>query len=205
MTAGPVPPKVKTRRQLVRAAGVAVGGGSLAGCLSGGDDSTERTTTVDDLGMTLASDAFDDGAPIPTRYTCDGTNESPPLAIDGVPDGTVSLALVADDPDAPQDRPYVHWLVWNLPPGVARLPAAVPRRERVGHLGGAVQGTNSSGDLGYAGPCPPTGDGPHTYRFTLSAIEQELALDPGAKRPALEDAVADVRLAQTRLTGTYER
>jgi hypothetical protein len=205
MTAAAVAANVKTRRQLLRTASAGVAGGvSLAGCLSG-DDDTRRTTTVDSLGMTLASDAFEDGATIPTRYTCDGANESPPLSIAGVPSGTVSLALVVDDPDAPRDRPYVHWLVWNLPRDVGRLPAAVPRRERVEGLGGAVQGANSSGELGYAGPCPPTGDGPHTYRFTLSAIEQELALDPGAKRPALEDAISDVRLAQTRLTGTYGR
>ena len=198
---------MKTRRQILRAAGASAtaGGVALAGCTSGENDDAARTTTVDSLGMTLSSEAFADGEPIPTRYTCEGANESPPLSVDGVPDGTVSLALVADDPDAPRAEPYVHWLVWNVPPGVGTVPAAIPRSERVERLDGAVQGTNSSGDLGYAGPCPPTGDGPHTYRFTLTALERELALDPGAKRPALADATTDVRLAQTRLTGTYER
>jgi hypothetical protein len=198
---------VKTRRQILRAAGASatVGGIALAGCTSGENDAAARTTTVDSFGMTLASDAFADGEPIPTRYTCEGADESPPLSVDGVPDGTVSLALVVDDPDAPGADPYVHWVVWNLPPDVGAIPAAVPRGERVEQLGGAVQGTNSSGDVGYAGPCPPTDDGPHTYRFTLTALERELALDPGARRPALANATTDVRLAQTRLTGTYER
>lgn len=215
MGGGDVPTSMTSRRRFLGKAGAGLGAGTvlpgLAGCVStfGGSETetggeTAGGTTVDSGGMSLSSSAFEAGRPVPTRYTCDGANESPPLSVAGVPDGTVSLSLVVDDPDAPGD-PYVHWLVWNLPPDVGDVPAGVPASERVDSLDGAVQGTNSSGDVGYTGPCPPKSDGAHTYRFTLYALEQDLDLDPGAKRPALAEAMADAVVARTRLTGTYDR
>jgi hypothetical protein len=203
-----LPSGMQSRRQVLRrlGAGAAAGALSLGGCLAEppGGGGTATGTTVGSRGLSLASVAFDDGGSIPARYTCEGENESPPLTVEGVPNGTVSLALVVDDPDAP-NGPYVHWLVWGLPPDVGTLPAGVPKTERVDSLDGARQGTNSGGSVGYTGPCPPTNDGAHTYRFDAYALEREVDLDAGARRPALEEALSAGVLAKTRLTGTFDR
>lgn len=121
-----------------------------------------------------------------------------------VPEGAKTFALVMDDPDAGR-RPYVHWLVWDVPPDRTEWPTGVPDGERVEALGGAIQGTNSRGTVGYVGPCPPPGDGPHTYRFTLYALGSSLGLDPGANRSAVESAIEDVQHGVTTLRGTFER
>ncbi|MEF8788378.1 MAG: YbhB/YbcL family Raf kinase inhibitor-like protein, partial [Planctomycetota bacterium] len=130
--------------------------------------------------LELISPAFRDGAEIPTRYTCDGDDVSPPLEISGVPDEAASLALVVDDPDAP-GRTFVHWVAWNIPPDTSELPE--------GKLPAGREGTNSFGETGYGGPCPPEGDGPHTYRFKLHALDAKLDLEAGAGADALYDAM----------------
>jgi Raf kinase inhibitor-like YbhB/YbcL family protein len=109
-----------------------------------------------------------------------------------------------DDPDAGA-TPYVHWLVWDVPADRTEWPAGVPEGETVTELGGAAQGTNSRGTVGYVGPCPPPGDGPHTYRFALYALDSSLGLDPGAERTAVEAAIAGTRYGVTTLRGTFER
>lgn len=201
-------PGMTTRRHLLA---LAVGAGAVSGCLdlgAGGPDSGEATTTggsVGGAGMALSSPAFEDGGTVPTRFTCDGANESPPLRVEGVPEEAESLALVVDDPDAPGSRPFVHWLVWNLPPERTSVPAAVPRGGTVSSLGGARQGETSAGTVGYTGPCPPRGDGPHRYRFVLHALSTSLSVTAGADRSTLDAAMADVVVARTRLTGRYSR
>jgi hypothetical protein len=163
------------------------------------DGGTDRTAAS----LTLTSPAFDDGATLPTRFSCDGEGASPPLSVAGVPDGTASLAVVVDDPDAPGSDPFVHWVLWNLPADTAEIPADVPDERTV--LGGARQGTNGGGGVGYYPACPPADDGPHTYRFTLYALDDRLDATAGARRDAVQRAVDDATLARARLTATYER
>jgi Raf kinase inhibitor-like YbhB/YbcL family protein len=143
----------------------------------------------------LTSTAFAAGETIPRRNTCDGEDRSPPLAWSAPPAGTGSLALVLDDPDAPGGR-FVHWLAWGIPPdtdGMAEGEAA------------PLEGRNDFGTVGYRGPCPPRGHGPHRYRFRLHALAEALRLAPGAGVAELERAVTANLLAVAELVGTYER
>jgi len=184
-----------TRRSLL-AAGVAA---ALAGCSSGGPETVESPG-----GLTVTSSAFEEGGQIPTEYTGDGDDRSPPLALSGVPDAAVTLAVVVDDPDAPGGT-FVHWLLWNVPADRSTLPAGLPQRERLPAIGDARQGTNGFDELGYRGPLPPSGDGPHTYRFTVYAVDDRLELSAGARRRKLDAALAGSVVASGRLTGEYER
>lgn len=193
---------------LAGCAGRGDGGGDSDGDSDGdgaGDGDASPTPTIGDGELSISAAAFDDAGTIPARYTCDGENVSPELAVEGVPDGAGSLALVVDDPDAPGSDPFVHWLLWNVPPGTETIPRGVPQGETVDALDGARQGTNGSGSVGYFGPCPPTDDGAHTYRFTLSALDGMLDVSAAAKRDALAEAMADRMLARARITGEYDR
>jgi Raf kinase inhibitor-like YbhB/YbcL family protein len=195
---------------------VGLGGGGLAlsGCTgvrrdgsdrSMGTKSTETNTTGrTNTMMEFTTSAFEEGESVPTEFTCSGRDVSPPLEIASVPDDAGSLAIVVDDPDAPSGT-FTHWLLWNLPPGTTTIQKSVPQGKTVGSLGGARQGTNDFGQIGYRGPCPPKGHGPHTYRFTLYALERELGLDAGAKRDALFSAMDGVRLGRTRFTAEFGR
>lgn len=145
--------------------------------------------------LTLTSPAFEDGQPIPPRFTADGADVSPPLEVSGIPEGTASLALIMDDPDAPMGT-WVHWVVWNIPSGTRRI--------EEGRLpAGAVQGRNSWGRNAYGGPAPPSGT--HRYFFKLYALDCELDLSPGADKAALLAAMEGHVLAQAELMGTYSR
>ena len=161
----------------------------------------ERATTMEQSNaMQLTSVAFEQGAGIPVRYTCDGENLSPPLAWTGVPPGTKTLALIADDPDAPMGT-WVHWVVYNLPTATAGLPegyAADPQRQD-----GTCQGVTDFRRTGYGGPCPPSGT--HRYFFTLYALDTTCSLAPGATAKELETAMRGHILAQAQLMGTYRR
>ncbi len=151
--------------------------------------------------FSLTSSAFDDGDAIPAEYTCDGDNISPPLALAGVPDGTRSLVLICDDPDAPA-KTWVHWVLYDLPPTLTELHEAVPDH-REPDMGG-LHGTNDFKNLGYGGPCPPAGSA-HHYHFKLYALDKMLNLEPGATKESVESAMGEHLLAQTELVGTYER
>ncbi len=153
------------------------------------------------MAFTLSTTAFAEGGSIPARYTCDGANLSPALSWKDVPAGTQSLALIADDPDAPVGT-WTHWLLWNLPPQASFLPEAAPPAASLDN--GARQGTNDFRRLGYGGPCPPPGK-PHRYFFKLYALDTRLDLKPGAPRSALEQAMKGHILAQAAWMGTYER
>lgn len=149
---------------------------------------------------TLTSPAFQDGTTIPSRYTCDGDDVSPPLAWTEAPAGTKSLALINDDPDAPA-KTWVHWVVYNIPPSARALPEAVPANPQLPD--GTRQGTTDFGRVGYGGPCPPSGR--HRYVFTLYALDTMLTLAPGVTKSQLEAAMQDHILAQAQLIGTYRR
>jgi len=199
------------RRAVLRATVAAAIPGLVAGCSNDGGESSGDTatsagpTTVSPTeGFRLESPAFADGAVIPTKFTADGDDLSPPLAISGVPDAASTLALVVDDPDAPRGG-FTHWLLWNVPADAPRLPAGINQSRRVPDLGDARQGTNGFGELGYRGPRPPAADGPHTYRFTLYAVRGSLNVQAGARYPTLDRALSGAVVASTRLAGEYDR
>ena len=150
--------------------------------------------------MELTSKAFDEGGMIPAKYTCDAENVSPPLSWSSLPDGTKSLALICDDPDAPVGT-WVHWVVFNLPPDSDGLPEHVPPQKKLSD--GALQGLNDFRKIGYGGPCPPGGT--HRYFFKLYALDMVLDLQAGSTKAALERAMQGQVLAEARLMGTYRR
>jgi Raf kinase inhibitor-like YbhB/YbcL family protein len=156
------------------------------------------------MSLALTSPAFVHHGAIPKLYTCQGKDLSPALAWSGVPEGTKSLALIVDDPDAPDPaapkRVWVHWVLYNLPPTAARLAEAVPSHRLPA---GAREGKNDWDRLGYGGPCPPTGR--HRYFHRLYALDIVL---PDLREPtkaALLEAMAGHVLEEAELVGTYEK
>lgn len=155
------------------------------------------------MALLLTSGAFQAGGGIPARYTCDGADVSPALAWSGTPAGTVTFALVADDPDAPGGT-WVHWVLFNVPAAVTALPEGVAKAHEPKGLGGARQGRNDFRKVGYGGPCPPAGPA-HRYFFRLYALDAVLPLRAGADRPALVAAMRGHVLGEASLMGTYAR
>ncbi len=143
----------------------------------------------------FASSAFDEDGSIPRKHTCDAEDLSPQLDWSGVPDGTHSLALIVDDPDAPRGD-WVHWVLVDLPPDLDGLPEDVS--------GTGTDGKNDFGRLGYGGPCPPRGSN-HRYFFKLYALDVVLGLPSGATKADVEAAMAGHILAQGQLMGRYGR
>lgn len=174
----------------------------LAGC--GGESGPLLLTAPPGAAaLTLSSPAFELEQPIPAVYTCRGEDLSPALVWSDVPEGTQSLALLMDDPDAPAGT-WTHWLVYNIPPGERGMPegASHPNDDAPELPDGAVQGLNSWKRADYGGPCPPSGR--HRYYFHLFALDTTLtseALDREAFRKAVEGHV----LAQGGLMGTVEK
>jgi len=148
--------------------------------------------------LKLTSNAFKEGEAIPRGYTCDGANVSPPLEWAGVPKSAKTIAIIADDPDAPAGT-WVHWVVYNLPAEGLGLIENTPQTETLN--GGGVQGKNDFGKIGYGGPCPPSGR--HRYFFKFYALDSELPLKPGATKPEVEKAMEGHIVGQTQLMGTY--
>lgn len=149
----------------------------------------------------LSSAAFKEGGTIPVVYTCDGENVSPPLSWKGVPDGTQSLALIVDDPDAPAGT-WVHWVIFNMAPPISALSEGASSSGGRDSFGTA--GTNSFQKIGYGGPCPPKGK-PHRYFFKLYALDEKLGLKAGATKADVEKSMQGHVLAQGQLMGTYGR
>lgn len=154
--------------------------------------------------MKLRSPAFVDQGEIPRKYTCDGEDHSPPLAWSDIPAGTKSLALIVDDPDAPDPKAprlvYVHWVLYNIPPAAAGLAEAV---RPINLPAGTLDGLNDWGRTGYGGPCPPIGR--HRYFHKLYALDKVL-LDLGQPTKAqLLAVMEDHVLAEAQLVGTYQR
>lgn len=149
----------------------------------------------------VSSAAFANGAEIPRRHSCDGADVSPALTWQGAPAGTQSLALIADDPDAPVGT-WTHWLLWNIPPKATLLPEDQPKTDSLDN--GARQGLNDFGRIGYGGPCPPPGK-PHRYFFRLYALDARLDLKAGSPRAGLEAALKPHILAEAEWMGTYKR
>ena len=142
--------------------------------------------------IVVSSPAFENYGSIPTKYTCDGLDISPPLNFSNIPENTKSLALVMYDPDAPLGTFY-HWIIWNIPPNVT------------GFLEGEEitypQGINDFGVIGYRGPCPPSGT--HHYHFKVYALDTTLNLENGATMEELDKALSGHVLAIGELVGIY--
>lgn len=146
--------------------------------------------------LQLTSSVFEPNGKIPEKYTCNGLDINPPLWISKVPEAAKSLVLIMDDPDAPQGI-FTHWLMWNIDPKTTEIGEnSVPQR--------AIEGTNSFGNIGYRGPCPPHGT--HRYQFHLYALDTSITLTQGAKINELEHSLKALEsniLAKTTLIGKY--
>jgi Raf kinase inhibitor-like YbhB/YbcL family protein len=180
---------------------LALGAALLLAACSGDDVGSELVGTGLGETIELTSAAFDQGAAIPLRYTCDGANLSPPLRWSGVPAVAKSLALVVDDPDA--RGTWVHWVVYDIPATASELPEGAA--SDIGNLMGATDGTNDFKPTGYGGPCPP--DGPaHRNFFKLLALDSVRdAVPGGATKSELLGAVEGNVVAEGSLMGTYKR
>jgi Raf kinase inhibitor-like YbhB/YbcL family protein len=152
--------------------------------------------------MQLTSPAFGPEEMIPERYTCDGEDVSPPLAWDEPPEGTRSLVLVLDNPDARSvvGKATVHWLVFNLPGDTRHLTEAIAPDAQL--PAGGLHGSNSEGWLGYVGPCPPF---TQRYFFRIYALDARVDLEPGVDKERLMSAMEGHVLAQGELMGRYRR
>lgn len=167
------------------------------------DSTTTGTGAAPPQSTALSTSAFEDGGSIPERFTADGVNVSPPLTVRALPDAATVYALLLEDLDV-DDSPFTHWLVWNVAPGIEEVPAGIPQEEKeVAALGGARQGTNDFGTVGYRGPAPPASDPPHSYRFAVLALEAGLSLPPGADRAAFDEAVSNVVLGRDEVVASY--
>ncbi len=140
---------------------------------------------------------------IPVRFTCEGQDLSPTLTWGSVPEGTKSFTLIMDDPDAPRGT-FVHWVLYNLPGNVRGLPINVEKDPELSD--GSRQGKNDFGKIGYGGPCPPPGHGPHRYFFTIYALDTTLDhLPPGLSKAEIIAAMTEHVIAQAQLVGRFER
>lgn len=145
--------------------------------------------------LQLISPGFTEGSTLPAQYSCKGDNVNPPLNIFNVPPTAQSLALIVHDPDA-VNGDFTHWLVWDIPTTTETIAAnSVPV--------GALQGLNSSDDMGYMGPCPPQGTGTHRYIFELYALDKTIGLPAASSRKQLEAAMKGHILAEAKLTGLF--
>ena len=154
---------------------------------------TQEATEVN-MSIEIKSDAFVSGQSIPAKYTCTGTNISPALTWSDPPAATKSFALIMDDPDAPGT--WVHWVLYNIPSDVRSL-------QETADTSGMSVGKNSSGNLHYDGPCPPSGM--HRYFFKLYALDSTLSLSPGATKEQLLNSMKGHILAQGELMGTFSK
>ena len=141
--------------------------------------------------LKLTSSAFSDGGEIPRECGYKNGNKVPPLTVSGIPEGTKSLALIMDDPDAmePAGKVWVHWVVWNIDPTTTELENLTE------------EGMTDFGEVGYGGPAPP--DKRHTYVFKLYALDSKLDLPEGSTKSELENAMEGHIIAEAKLTGTY--
>lgn len=164
------------------------------------DTTIMETTTEASMSIQLTSDAFTNEKPIPAQYTCTGGDISPSLTWGEPPAGTQSFALIMDDPDAPMGT-WVHWVLFNIPASARGLAEAVPSQAQLSD--GSLHGRNSNGNLGYNGPCPPSGT--HRYFFKLYALGEMLGLSSGADKGELLKAMEGHILAQGELMGTFRK
>jgi Raf kinase inhibitor-like YbhB/YbcL family protein len=163
-------------------------------------EAKNKTKGGKQMDLNVASKAFSNGGMIPTKYTCDGADISPPISWSAGPEGTRSYAIIADDPDAPAGT-WVHWVIYDIPKGVTSLPEGVQKSKSIDS--GADHGTNDFRKYGYGGPCPPGGT--HRYYFKVYALDILLGKGPGLTKKQLLAVMEGHILAQGELMGKYSR
>jgi Raf kinase inhibitor-like YbhB/YbcL family protein len=161
---------------------------------------TEEKKEAEKMTIKITSPAFEQGGMIPSKYTADGQNVSPPLKWEAVPEGTASIALICDDPDAPVGV-WVHWVMWNMPPDTKELSENVPTDTKLPD--GAIQGITDFRRHGYGGPAPPSGT--HRYFFKIYALDTKLDLPESSTKADLVKAMEGHILAEGELMGKYKR
>jgi Raf kinase inhibitor-like YbhB/YbcL family protein len=184
---------------------------SLSACVSSKATATLQPTasppetansTEADMSFKLTSDAFAPGQSIPAKYSCIGKNISPPLAWNDGPAGTQSFALIMEDPDAPFGT-WVHWVLYNIKPDIRSLQEDLPITGKNIDPNAIYVGKNSSGNIGYDGPCPPSGT--HRYFFKFYSLDTVISLLPGATKEQLLKEMDGHILAQAELMGTFSK
>ena len=170
----------------------------FAAC-GGDDDDAGPGGGIQTGPMLFASDSFASGELMPAEFTCEGADVSPDLAWGDVPADAESLVLLVEDPDAGD---FPHWVVYDIPADSADLAQDVSDGDTV--ASGGTQGENGFGDVGYGGPCPPSGE-EHEYRFSLYALDAELGLEPGASAGEVKTALADHVLALSQIAIVFAR
>lgn len=157
----------------------------------------------------ISSSAFEDGKAIPKKFTQEGENISPALGWTDVPQSAQELALICEDPDAPNITPYIHWVIYNIDPRINSLPQGVSSETKSSLesslVSRAKQGKNSSGKIGYIGPMPPKGHGWHRYYFRLFALDQKLDLEAGLSASDLLERIRNHVIAEAEIVGRYQR
>ena len=164
------------------------------------ENQPQTETGSDKMELSIESSAFQEGGMIPSKYTCDGINVSPPLKWSEPPEETKSLVLISDDPDAPMGT-WVHWVVYNIPPSLKEFSENIPSSEVLDNS--TIQGTTDFGRIGYGGPCPPSGT--HRYFFKIYALDDKLNISPGATKQQVVDAMKGHVIAEGQLMGRYKR
>lgn len=167
----------------------------VVGCFNQAPEEPEEIAPTEEVEMkelTVTSPAFQHNGAVPSKYTCQGEDINPPLEIAGIPEGTVSLVLIVEDPDAPMGT-WIHWVVWNIDPEKIIEEDSVP----------GTEGTNDFRRHSYGGPCPPSGT--HRYIFRVYALDTELDLDSTAKKQDVERAMEGHILAEGELIGLYSK
>ena len=172
----------------------------FCGCEKEEKPSDSVKEEAEKMTIKVTSPAFEEGGMIPAKYTSDGENVSPPLNWEGVPEGTKSIALVSDDPDAPMGT-WVHWVMWNIPVDVRELAENVP--PDVDLPDGSRQGVTDFGSHGYGGPSPPSGT--HRYYFKIYALDTKLGVPSSSKKADLLKAMEGHVIAEGQLMGKYKR
>ena len=170
----------------------------MATVLLGGSQSS---SSGGKMTFSISSSDFQNGGELPKKFTCDGADSSPELSWTDPLTGTHSLALIADDPDAPVGT-FTHWVLFNLPEDTRNLPANLSKVDELPN--GARQGRNGFRKIGYGGPCPPPGK-PHRYFFKLYALDRKLDLKPGATGEELERAIQGHTTGRAEIMGKYGR
>ena len=167
-------------------------------------NASQSTPSPSAMAFKITSPAFAPSGSIPSKYTCEGSDTSPSLEWSDAPSGTKSFALIVDDPDAPDpakpQRTYVHWVVYNIPPGTTKLPENAAKS---GLPNGAMQGSNDWKKQTYGGPCPPIGR--HRYFFKVYALDTDLTFASPPTKADLEKAMQGHVLGNAELIGTYEK
>lgn len=156
-----------------------------------------------DSGVVVMSPSQDPDGRLDARHSADGDNVSPPLTWTAV-EGAESYALIVEDPDAPQDLPFVHWMIWNIPAEAGGLPEGVPLAMNIGAPHPIIQGKNDAGTYGWYGPKPPPGHGVHRYYFQVFALDKRLEMSPDTPLPELLNALKGDTIAKGEMVATFE-